>query len=399
MLNQFELLRSYLSRPNIPAFDGLRAVAVFLVIGYHFGLPGVPGAHGVLNFFVLSGFLITWLLLKENERTGGISLSAFYRRRILRIFPAFYVYWFLLVGLLVFTGRAIHWPHAWSSFFYVTNYYNAINGDPNDGFSHTWSLAIEEQFYLLWPLALLLLRNNLVRCTKVLLGIIGTVWIYRVILVYGFDVRQSWLFASFDTRVDSLMMGCLLAVLMKRGVLESFWRRVLSWWWAPIILLALLGLSVFDGKLLIERYRDVVGFAIEPVLMALLMAIIVAHHQRWWWRWLSWSWVKYLGRISYSLYLYQQITLDPVRKALHAFPEAVQFAAAVIVTVIVASVSYWLVERTFQRFRGRPVHDDAGKTETEQVDSHAFAGSDTPAVAGSRISLQPEPLKTMPPLA
>lgn len=395
MQDRYENLRSYLGQPNIPAFDGMRAVAVFLVIGYHFGLPGVPGAHGVLNFFVLSGFLITWILLKENERTGQISLKAFYRRRIIRIFPAFYVYWFLLVALLLLTGRNMPWSHAISSFFYVTNYYNAINGDPNTGFSHTWSLAIEEQFYLLWPLLLLVLRNNLARLTKVLAGIIVGVWIYRVVLVYGFHVRQSWLFASFDTRLDSLMVGCLMAVVLRRGILADWWRRVLSWWWAPALLLVVLLLSVFSGRLLIERYRDVVGFAIEPVMMAGLMALIVAHHKRWWARWLNWGWVRYLGRISYSLYLYQQITLDPARKLFAAFPEAVQFAGAVAVTVIVASGSYWIVERTFQRFRGRQAHEDAVPDQAEK----SAAAPVAPSTSARPLELSPEKMKTVPPMA
>src|SRR5262245_22242535 len=144
-------LQAKLSRSHIPALDGFRAIAVLLVIFYHFGFEKVPGGSGVTMFFVLSGFLITWLLLKEHEKNGKISLKGFYRRRILRIFPAFYAYWLGLVFLLLITGKSILWPHAIASFVYLTNYYNAILGDPNTGFSHTWSLAIEEQFYLLWP--------------------------------------------------------------------------------------------------------------------------------------------------------------------------------------------------------------------------------------------------------
>src|SRR5258708_39435641 len=122
-------LDSKLSRSYIPALDGLRAVAVFLVILSHFGLELVPGSHGVMIFFVLSGFLITWLLLKENDSKGTISLSSFYKRRTLRIFPAFYVYWLMMVALLVSTGRSVLWPHAWSALFYGSNYYSAILGD------------------------------------------------------------------------------------------------------------------------------------------------------------------------------------------------------------------------------------------------------------------------------
>src|SRR6266545_3183390 len=144
-------LQDSLTSTHIPALDGMRAVAVFLVIFYHFGFDWVPGAHGVMIFFVLSGFLITRLLLLENEKFGRISLKAFYLRRVLRIFPAFYCYWGILVAFLLLTGKQILWPHAWSALSYLSNYYVALNGDPNNGFSHTWSLGIEEQFYLLWP--------------------------------------------------------------------------------------------------------------------------------------------------------------------------------------------------------------------------------------------------------
>src|SRR5262245_59541267 len=103
-------LKGKLSLPQIPALHGIRAIAVFLVIFYHAGLRSVPGAHGVLMFFVLSGFLITWLLLRENEKTGGVSLPGFYRRRVLRIFPAFYFYWVVLV-LLLLPHQKVPWSH------------------------------------------------------------------------------------------------------------------------------------------------------------------------------------------------------------------------------------------------------------------------------------------------
>ena len=96
-------LRAKLNLPNIPALDGMRAVAVFLVIIYHFGFDRVPGGLGVLIFFVLSGFLITWLLLKENDSTGQVSIRGFYIRRALRIFPAFYCFWLGTVALLAIT--------------------------------------------------------------------------------------------------------------------------------------------------------------------------------------------------------------------------------------------------------------------------------------------------------
>src|SRR4051794_39304101 len=104
-------LHEMLFRPNIPALDSIRALAVLLVIAYHFGVPYMNGALGVEMFFVLSGFLITWLLLREFARTGGISLSAFYLRRTLRIFPAFYAFFIIAAGVEVVRHRPLPWAH------------------------------------------------------------------------------------------------------------------------------------------------------------------------------------------------------------------------------------------------------------------------------------------------
>ena len=344
-------LQVKLHRTHIPALDGLRAIAVFLVIFYHFGFSRVPGGRGVTAFFVLSGFLITWLLLKENEKSGTVSLSGFYMRRVLRIFPAFYCYWTLLIILLFLKHQVIPWPHAWSSVFYTSNYYIALNGDPENGFSHTWSLAIEEQFYLLWPLAFLLWRRNLARLTGHLVCIIGAVWLYRALLVFLLKVDQAYIYAAFDTRLDHLMVGCLLAVVLKRGVLLSFWKAVCSSVYLPLLTVALLAASIFLGGLFYDRYRDVFGFAVEPILFAVLVVQLISFCSSLPWRWIEWPVLQYLGRISYSLYLYQQITLHPVRRVLAAQPVVLQLAAAVIFTVIVATASYYLIERPFLKLK------------------------------------------------
>ena len=344
-------LQAKLHRTHIPALDGLRAIAVFLVIFYHFGFSRVPGGRGVTAFFVLSGFLITWLLLKENEKSGTVSLSEFYMRRVLRIFPAFYCYWTLLIILLLLKHQVIPWPHAWSSVFYTSNYYIALNGDPENGFSHTWSLAIEEQFYLLWPLAFLLWRRNLARLTVHLVYIIGAVWLYRALLVFLLNVDQAYIYGAFDTRLDHLMVGCLLAVVLKRGSLLSFWKAVCSNVYLPLLTAALLAGSIFLGGLFYDRYRDVFGFAVEPILFAVLVVQLIGFSSSLAWKWIEWPVLRYLGRISYSLYLYQQITLYPVRKVLASQPVVLQLMAAIVLTVIVATASYYLIEQPFLRLK------------------------------------------------
>lgn len=335
------------SQSHLPALDGIRAVAVFLVIFYHFGVPHVPGAHGVMIFFVLSGFLITWLLMRENEKNGTISLTGFYKRRTLRIFPAFYAYWLLLIIALLLTGKPVLWSHAWSAFFYLSNYYNAIIGDPSNGLSHTWSLAIEEQFYLLYPLVFLLLRRNLSRAATFLVMLIGTVWIYRAVLCFGFNVDQGYIYAAFDTRLDELMVGCLTAILIKQGKLPVFWRAVTAHTLLPLVTIALLLASIFIGNAYVYRYRDVFGFAIEPPLFAILIVQLIVLSSTSLWSWTEWRVLKFLGRISYSLYLYQQITLGQAKKLTISYPVVLQLAVAVLITIVVATLSYYVIEQPF----------------------------------------------------
>src|SRR2546426_2623171 len=138
------MLTKVLAQQHLPALDGLRAVSVFTVMVYHFGFIRVPGDLGVSAFFVLSGFLITWLLLKEDRATGDVSLTRFYVRRVLRIFPAYYA--FLAVSFVIDYMRHDPWSPALSTsaIFYVVNYFNALYGHPSTSIAHAWSLAIEE---------------------------------------------------------------------------------------------------------------------------------------------------------------------------------------------------------------------------------------------------------------
>jgi len=346
-------LQRGLSQRKIPALDGVRTIAVFLVILMHYGLTWAPGAYGVVAFFVLSGFLITWLLLKEQKRYGRISLAGFYKRRTLRIFPAFYVFWILWTTALILTRRDVPWPHAWSAFFYYSNYYNAIFGDPNNGYSHTWSLAIEEQFYLLWPLAFLALRSSPRRMLRVLMATIGAAWIYRLVLVL-IGVHQGYRYAAFDSRFDALMVGCLLAVALWEGAFPRLWRMATGHPIAPLFVLAMIIIGMFGYRFMRIApvdYRDAIGHALVPPLMALMIVQLVAFSGSRWWSWIDSRPFVYLGTISYPLYLYQQVTTYPVKQELAGLPPALQLLGTVGVTVLFASASYYVIEQPFLRLK------------------------------------------------
>lgn len=338
---------------QIPALNGMRAFAVFAVMAYHFGFSNVPGGYGVVAFFVLSGFLITWLLLKEHARAGRISLRHFYIRRSLRIFPAFYAYTFLLVLALFVTGREVPWGHAISALAYVSNYYNAVLGDPNTGFSHTWSLAIEEQFYLIWPAAFLFLVRKPARMAGRLALVIGAVWLYRGFLVYGLGVDQAYLYAAFDTRFDALLVGCTLAVLLHQRRAERAFYWLTCHPMLPLLTMGGVAFLVLDLPFTIPRQRDILGFALAPVLLGIFMVQVIGLQRSRWWSWFEHPIMGFLGRISYPLYLYQQITLHPVRDRLTGLPVSAQFLAACAVTVAVASLSFYLIEQPLLRLKDR----------------------------------------------
>jgi len=296
--------------------------------------------------------LITWLLLKENDRTGGISIRGFYVRRALRIFPAFYCFWFGTVALLALTGRRIDWPHALSAFFYTSNYYQGLVKPADSFVSHTWSLAIEEQFYLLWPGLFYLLRKDLKRLSMAVACIIAGAWIWRSVLQFALRTDQSYIYRAFETRIDHLMIGCLLALLLHRGALDGVFQKLCRHVLAPMFSVVLLAISAgFFGRS--SGYRDSIGFIVEPLLVAVLLVQLIYFSSSPQWKWLNSGVLRWLGRISYSLYLYQQISLHPARRLLEKYPVIVQLAAGIACTVIAAGVSFYLVEKYFLQLKQR----------------------------------------------
>ena len=337
---------------RLPGLDGIRAIAAFMVVVNHHDFTMVSGALGVTMFFVLSGFLITWLLLGEHDDTGAVSLRNFYIRRSLRIFPAFYVYFTIVIVLALLTRRDIVWPHAIASLFYVSNYYVAINGEVATPLSHSWSLGIEEQFYLLWPLAFLLLGRSRRRMALALALAIAVVWLRRAALSVG-GTPWTYIHYAFDTRADQLLVGCLLAVSLKAGIARRLFGGLTRSTWASAATALLLLASVPAGRSWGTQYQQAVGFAVQPIIVAALIVQVIALRDTALWRWLNWKWVAYLGTISYSTYLYQQIVPGPVMRTLDGQPVLFQVAVSCIVILTLASASYWFVERPFLRMKHR----------------------------------------------
>jgi peptidoglycan/LPS O-acetylase OafA/YrhL len=341
----------------MPALDGFRAVAAFSVVLAH-GY-GLTLFDGVTAFFVLSGFLITTLLLREHEATGRVSLRAFYARRTLRIFPAYYA--LVIASFVIDRVAGNPWPPqlAESAGLYVVNYYNAFNGHPSTSIAHLWSLGVEEQFYLMWPALFIVLARfgiPVLRRVLVCLIVAGIAW--RCVLYFGGFVGQAYLYNAFDARFDNLAVGCLLATLAASPRTAAVAARLGGAGWMPLVTIAAMTAVVYGMS---ATAHHLFGFTAYAVLVAVLIVQLLQLRGSVLWRWLDFAPVRFLGAISYPIYLYHGWGLG-LGHWLTMLPPAGQFAAGTLFTIVGATCSYYIVERPFLALKHRfaPKREVAG---------------------------------------
>jgi peptidoglycan/LPS O-acetylase OafA/YrhL len=334
---------------RIPSLDGLRAFSIaFVLLGHLRGTRHFPNAifpaglaeFGVRVFFVISGFLITTLLLSEWRRTSTISIRDFYVRRVYRIFPAFYAFMAVILALTVMGVIQLGRGDAVAAATYTMNYHR-----PRAWWvGHLWSLAVEEQFYLLWPLLLRLVtpaRGVWIAVSAVLaapLARLGT-WVFLPGARAGID-------EAFPTVCDAIAIGCLLACVRDRlGEAPRYLAFLRSPWLLPLLPLALVAAVLLRDQVFLN-YAFFQSFA--NVVIALSIDRWVRYPDGPFGRVLNSRPAVFVGVLSYSLYLWQQLFLNRSSSAaVHAFPLNVLLAFAA------ALASYYLVERTFLRLRAR----------------------------------------------
>lgn len=317
------------SDKRLPQLDALRAFAILAVLFEHWSglrqwVPIGAGTLGVGLFFTLSGFLITGILLEGLEQRGaatGSVLRGFYIRRVFRLAPAFYA-WLLILGLLGIGGIALSWP--WHV-AYLSNFYMASGGTE----SVLWSLAVEEQFYLLWPMVLVVTpRRWLVAAAATMIAL--SMVFKLVALAFG-----SWLsFYLLPWQLDVLGAGCLLAILSfrngKRNQFEWFTaRRRLVF---AAVAASCFSLAVLDWYL---HRGGVTRYLFMNPLCAVFFAWLVLMSARGWTGWIGRVFdsavLQYVGRISYGVYLVHNWMPDIVEKLLGPLPK---YQAAPIVAVL-----------------------------------------------------------------
>jgi len=350
MWDQRYALGRILCGKQLPALDGLRMIAVLMVVTYHGALSWMPADLGVDAFFVLSGFLITWLLLVERERTGTVSLKSFYLRRAFRLLPAYYVY-LAVAFTLYFLRHGQRSDFVLPSLLYYANYFNAFHDHPLTPISHTWSLAVEEQFYAFWALAFLLLsRRSRSSVVTFLLVAIPVVAAWRSYLYLVVVSGSAYVYNAFDTRFDNIAIGCLAAVLTTNGWFLRGIDKVSRHWVMPLVTIALIGLT---HTFFPHKWHYSFGFTLYALLIAIAILQLMILSQTRAWRWLNHPVARYIGSISYPMYLYHGFATNFARKLPHFNSDILMLIAATAATVLAGSISYYAVERPFLRLRTR----------------------------------------------
>jgi peptidoglycan/LPS O-acetylase OafA/YrhL len=371
-------------RTGIRALDGVRALAVALVLADHGGVPGMTGGFlGVDVFFVLSGFLITSLLLDELGRTGRIDLANFWIRRARRLLPAL-----VLMVLTVAVGRQLFSPEAIAglrddavaAFFWVANWMFVADktdyfsrGAPPSPLQHAWSLGVEEQYYIVWPLVLVAVAVMLaararrrdgratlggVRLTVFLLATLGALGSAAAAILLASDATRDRVYFGTDTRAQALLVGAAASALLVGdwSSLNRGWSLIRSRsgrWIArllPVIGLVVLGAAVHFATGSAREFRA--GLLIVVAVAAALVIVPVALDQRGpvavvlGWRPLAW-----LGTISYGVYLWHWPIFLALNGQRTGWSGLSLFGIRCAATLAVSTVSWWAIEQPVRKWR------------------------------------------------
>lgn len=352
---------------RLPGLDGLRGIAVLAVIIYHADVSLLVGGFlGVDVFFVLSGFLITTLLINELTETNTVDRARFYIRRIRRLMPALFLVLFfsvLVSGLFVLDAayhvrRDLPWATTfvlnWSYLFFEQSYFVNISRPPL--LQHLWSLSVEEQFYVIWPIMLIGLYKvkigNLSPRVKIfiassILAIASTAWMAHLSIANGFPIPNdpSRVYFGTDTHAMGLLVGCAAAALWRSDRLNERLTPDRAAAMNGLGLFSIAGLAYFFlyvSELNEFLYRG--GFLVLSILAAILV-VVAAHPGLKFGQRLGTPILKWFGDRSYGIYLWHWPIFVLMRSGIDIqWPEPIAFAVKVAIVLVIADMSYRFVE-------------------------------------------------------
>ena len=397
---------------NRPALTGIRALGVSLVLIFHSNFRTLPGSWVALGvFFVLSGFLITSMLAIEHQRNGTISMSKFYSRRGVRLLPPL----LLAIAMLAIYASIVHvsnagnriWGDSAAALFYVSDYRSAFGHEPFLGFmSQCWSLAVEEQFYLIWAVLFfvaLKYGNRKVAYALTFVGM-GAAVIDRVDIVLGAAHWNSYVagrtYYAFDTRADALFLGCFLGLLATGGHLDGWamWgKRALSV--AALVSTAVMIYVLFEVGLG-ARSLPLWWLPITEVASAVIIAYFVVRPEGIGTRAMGLPLLVLVGEMSYTIYIIHW----PIYVATGVFsPTALPWSywpselTRLAIIFAIAAASWYLMERPLARWRRRVLTADppgpAAAADDTAPDHHQVQ-----AEPGAAPSPAPDPIPVSVPV-
>ncbi len=353
-----------ISKKMIPSLNGLRAISIIMVLLYHFsqhnflpnnalfryaGMMISNGPLGVNIFFIISGYLITTLLIKEKEKNGSISLKGFYIRRTLRIFPAYYFLMFVYYLLFLFKYFNITSLEWIGMLTYLKQFFPSAIHET----AHLWSLSVEEIFYLIFPFLFIFLGKNIKKVLAVLivLGALSRFLFYA----YPLPLMTNTIFVTSD----ALLTGCFFA-LNHDKIIELIFKYKCVKYLVPVALCFSVliynyfyHLCTYDhSKLLITvtaiAYSLFGSIGFFTNLFVAIIIMISISQRNLWFKLLNTRLFNYIGTLSYSIYLWQQLfTAD--REWLHRLP----FLVVILIILICANLSYYLIEKPFFKLKDR----------------------------------------------
>jgi peptidoglycan/LPS O-acetylase OafA/YrhL len=347
-----------------PSLDGLRAISVAGVVAGHAAFGGrMAGYHGVTVFFVISGYLITSLLTAEHANTGRIKLGTFYGRRFARLAPALVLVVLVTAVWLLVTGEPIEtwWGGVVGSLTYTTDLIQYFwgNGTVSDYYQYTWSLGIEEQFYLIWPILLvILLRRRSSTLTMIVLGIcyIGF-WVLRYVQDKHLPTHEAQFYGPIS-HADALILGSILALVLERWAGERWLERTVVVI-GPLGLAGLAIVAVTGNGVWGLRSLDVAGFGQTALASVAVVAWVALERHGFLARLLAIRPLVFLGKLSYGIYLWNLILMFVfVHFAGHKPGQSHYLIPWLAILVLVSWASYRFVE-TPLRLRFAPPHQHA----------------------------------------
>jgi len=339
----------------IPGLNGIRAIAVLIVLAAHLKLSSlIPGGFGVTLFFFISGFLITRLLLAEHRKKGRITLKTFYIRRFIRLYPALL---FMLGGSTIlfwisgFPGPS--WLESMAGVFYFSNVYQLLG---NMGLAHPtmswrplWSLAVEEHFYLVFPALMVILGAFRKRFLTAIIVLLILIPVWRTVIAFnGWFDPAAYTYMMTDTRIDSILWGCLLSVTLDRKPWHGFLGHLTGW--VPILLS--LGVLMMTFLIRDEVFRMTLRYSVQGAsIFVLVLNFYFFSKIAFLMKFFELKFLSYIGILSYGIYLWHFPILDWLHKVLSSTTLATLLTLPL--TFILAHVSYRYVEMPFIGLRKR----------------------------------------------